>query len=230
MNYLSHNLSPFAKYHGRQPVYESEEFFASEGFRSQRSEGRRYPERMLVGASFLFNLTLRVGAFLLVQILTNFVLPEDVLASVKEVSASSRLKRIYIGKNIDLRVNRLENFLEKHSSPLSPYAQNFIWYADTYNIDWRLVPAISGVESTFAKRYPWGSYNAYGWANGKYNFSSWDHSIEVVTKTLREKYYDKGAGNIGKIARRYAPPSNTWGRNVKFFMNKIDSFPIEFDI
>jgi len=44
-------LSPFAKDHGRKPVDESEEFFASEGFFSRRCEGRRYPERKLEGDS-----------------------------------------------------------------------------------------------------------------------------------------------------------------------------------
>ncbi len=51
-------LSPFAKYPGRKPTDESEVNFASEGFRSLRSEGRSlpaqagYPERKLEGASF----------------------------------------------------------------------------------------------------------------------------------------------------------------------------------
>lgn len=40
-------LSPFAKYHKRKFVDESEEYFASEGFSSRRSEGRKYPERKL---------------------------------------------------------------------------------------------------------------------------------------------------------------------------------------
>lgn len=40
-------LSPFAKYHDRKIGDGSEENFASEGFLSQRSEGRRYPERKL---------------------------------------------------------------------------------------------------------------------------------------------------------------------------------------
>ena len=49
----SASLSPFAKYLGRKPVDESEEFFASEGFRSRRSVGRRYPDRKVEGASFI---------------------------------------------------------------------------------------------------------------------------------------------------------------------------------
>ena len=47
-------LSPFAKYPGREPVDESEDVFASEGFRSRRIAGRRYPDHKAAGASFFF--------------------------------------------------------------------------------------------------------------------------------------------------------------------------------
>ena len=130
----------------------------------------------------------------------------------------------------DSRVEKLETFLLSHNSPLAKYSDKFVEVADKYNIDWRLIPAITGVESTFGKRIPQSSYNAYGWANGKYRFSSWDESIEVVGKTLREKYYNKGTPTINLIARRYAPPSSTWAGNVKYFMAKIDEYPVYFSL
>jgi hypothetical protein len=112
---------------------------------------------------------------------------------------------------------------------LAEYAEELVAASDKYGLDWRLVPAISGVESTFGKHIPKGSYNAYGWANGDYRFKSWEDSIEIVSQTLRTKYIDRGAPSINKIARRYAPPSTTWARNVKFFMYKIEAFPVAFD-
>lgn len=155
-----------------------------------------------------------------------------VWASEPVVSSSANLK-IYNqdgDDKVDFRVRRLKDFLEKYNSPLAPYAEDFIKSADTYNIDWRLVPAIAGVESTFGKHIPKGSYNAYGWANGNHKFTSWENSIEVVTSTLRQKYYDRGADTLPKISRRYAPPSTTWAWKVDYFMNKIDSIPVEFDL
>ncbi|MCX7928240.1 MAG: hypothetical protein N2558_00955 [Patescibacteria group bacterium] len=131
-------------------------------------------------------------------------------------------KSLEIENIYDTRVIKLRNFLTKHNSPLAPYAEIFVKSADKHNIDWRLVPAITGVESSFGKRIPPKSYNAYGWANGKHKFESWESSIEHVTKTLREKYYEKGATTIEKIGRKYAPPSSTWSKNVRFFMNQID--------
>ncbi len=167
---------------------------------------------------------------ILITILFFFLNPKTAWADVTVVSPSAQLVRPKKDINNDLRPMRLEQFLNKHKSPLADYSEDFVNYADKYNLDWRLVPAISGVESTFAKRYPYGTFNAYGWANGKYKFSSWENSIEVVSRTLREKYYDKGATNINKIARRYAPPSNSWSWKVKFFMDKIDPTPVEFDL
>lgn len=150
---------------------------------------------------------------------------ENVSASAslrKEKMYEEEMLKLEIERIYDIRVIKLEKFLARYNSPLTPYADVFVRSADRHDIDWRLVPAITGVESTFGKRIPYNSYNAYGWANGDYKFESWESSIEHVTKTLREKYYNKGADTIDKIARRYAPPSKTWGNNVKFFMNKIE--------
>lgn len=126
----------------------------------------------------------------------------------------------------DERVVKLEAYFAKHNSPLKPHAYDFVYYADTYGLDWKLVPAISGVESTFGKRIPMNSYNAYGWANGKYAFTSWENSIEVVSRTLKEKYVNRGLDTVPKIARVYAPPSTTWSGNVQFFMNQIDAYQV----
>jgi len=130
----------------------------------------------------------------------------------------------------DYREVILRDYLEGHNSHLSDYSKVFIDFADQYNLDWRLVPAIAGVESTFGKRIPVDSYNAYGWANGDYSFKSWEDSIGIVSEALRSNYIDRGAASINDIARIYAPPSETWARNVKFFMNKIDPLPVSFSL
>ena len=132
------------------------------------------------------------------------------------------------GDPVDLRAVVLKNYFESHNSPLADYAEVFIEYSDEYTLDWRLVPAITGVESTFGKRIPYNSYNAYGWANGKYSFGSWEESIGVVSKALSEKYIARGANTTYEIARIYAPPSSTWAGNVEFFKNKIEPLPLDY--
>ena len=96
--------------------------------------------------------------------------------------ASAQFKSAYVESSADYRVIQLEKTLEGYGSPIAEYASVFVEYSDIYNLDWRFVASISGVESTFGKRIPKGSYNAYGWANGNYYFKSWEDSIEVVSK------------------------------------------------
>jgi hypothetical protein len=157
--------------------------------------------------------------------------PKSCLAADPVVGVSAVPKFREVSEPVfDYRVYTLRKFLSKFNSPLTPYSSEFIKQADYYGIDYRMVPAISGVESTFGKRIPVGSYNAYGWANGKYSFKSWPDSIQIVSKTLKYKYIDKGAVSIAKIAKIYAPPSTTWGTKVQYFVGKIDTLPLSFDI
>lgn len=132
--------------------------------------------------------------------------------------------------NFDYRVENLRNFLSKFNSPLIPYASDFVAYADANGLDYRLVPSISGVESTFGKQIPFNSYNAYGWVNGNFSFKSWPDSIAVVSQTLKSNYVDRGLASVYQIAHVYAPPSTTWGGKVSYFMGKIDVLPLSFDI
>lgn len=196
---------------GRYPVF----LFYANSPQARSAQTFKFMKRILLSIIF---------------VLTFLINPETVSGDVLVVDTSAQLTNRQGVEIVDLRKERLATFFKKYNSPLTDYSGQFIYWADRYNIDWRLVPAITGVESTFGKRIPYKSYNAYGWANGNYRFKSWDESIEHVSKTLREKYYDKGATNINKIARRYAPPSNSWSWKVKFFMKKIDSTPVEFDL
>lgn len=159
-----------------------------------------------------------------------FATPGRALADeTADVSAS--FKTVPQETGFDYRVENLRNYLLKFNSPLAAYAADFVKNADENGLDYRLVASISGVESTFGKQIPSSkSYNAYGWAGGKYSFQSWPDSIGVVSATLKTEYIEKGAATIAKIARRYAPPSTTWGGNVKFFIGKIDKLPLNFDL
>jgi hypothetical protein len=182
-----------------------------------------YPPSFNVAITMKYILT---SIFIITTLLLG--VPGVCYAYTSTVSSSAQIKKIKVIDNSNYRVNKLKTYLESHNSPLSEHSYTFVAMADKYNLDWRLVVAISGVESTFGKRIPFNSYNAYGWANGNYNFESWDQSIEVVSKTLREKYIDQGATSIDEIAAIYAPPSDTWAWKVRFFMNEIDPMPLTF--
>jgi hypothetical protein len=125
---------------------------------------------------------------------------------------------------VDFRAQKLNSYLASQGSPLADFAKDFIDASDHYGLDWRLLPAIAGVESTFGKQIPAGSYNAYGWNNGVWHFSGWPESIDYVSRALKERYFDRGLDTVAKMAPVYAPPSKTWAGKVNFFMEKIDSY------
>lgn len=124
----------------------------------------------------------------------------------------------------DSRIAILQGFLASQRSPLAVHSEHIIRTADKYGLDWRLLVAITGVESGFGRIMPQNSYNAYGWANGTTRFESWENSISHVSKVLSEKYLAKGLETPYEIAGKYCPGSDTWAKNVTMYMEKIENF------
>jgi len=129
------------------------------------------------------------------------------------------------GRTLDRRAQILQSYLTKFNSPLTYQAQNFVDAADAYNLDFRLVAAIAGVESTFGKFIP-GGYNAWGWGvygNQAVYFKSWEEGIFTVSKGLRENYLNKGLNDPYAINRAYAA-SPVWGSKVSYFLQDMEKF------
>lgn len=122
---------------------------------------------------------------------------------------------------LDVRVKALKNVFARHNSPLTSEATDYVKYADMYGVDWKLLPAISGLESSFGIYLMPGSYNAYGWGGGHIYFESWEDGIKTINKALKERY---GAGinaDPYAIGPTYAE-SPTWAIRVNKFMNEIN--------
>lgn len=133
-------------------------------------------------------------------------------------------------KQLDKESQILAAYLASRNSPLQYHAQDFVDAAKVYNLDWRLVAAISGVESTFGKFIP-GGYNGWGW--GVYGtqaiyFSSWRDGIFTVSKGLRENYLNRGLTDPHSINRAYAA-SPYWGSKVSYFMNDLARFAQNYE-
>ena len=127
----------------------------------------------------------------------------------------------------DKRAKILQAYLTTYNSPLAPYAKTFVEEADKNNLDWRLVAAISGVESYFGEYIPSSSYN--GWGFGVYGtnirrFDSWDDGIKTLSSALRNDYMDKWkAQNVYQIGQHYAADP-LWGSKVTHFLSDIEDF------
>lgn len=130
----------------------------------------------------------------------------------------------------DRRANILGRFLETYNSPLAPYTHVFVEQADRYELDWKLVTAISGVESTFGHQIPNNSYNAWGWGVYGTNviyFTSFAEGIETISRGLRQDYMNRsGAQDVYQIGRIYAA-SPTWASRVTRLMEKIEAFAFD---
>lgn len=148
--------------------------------------------------------------------------PIDVFSKQKELDIE--IEHAIGHKQVD-RVEVLENFFKKYDSPLEANSQTFVDVADFYNIDYRLLPAISCMESTCGKHLIEGSYNPFGWGiygNNRILFSSYDEAIKTVGAGLNKNYFSRGYDTIEKIAPIYTPPNpHNWARGVKSFSKEI---------
>ncbi len=132
-------------------------------------------------------------------------------------------------KELDQRARILQAYLARYNSPLQYHAADFVEAADTYRLDWKLVAAISGVESTFGKRTP-GGCNSWGWGvygDQALKFNSCRHGIFTVSEGLRKNYIDKGLLEPLAMNRKYAA-SPTWGVRVNYFLNDMSKFEAKY--
>jgi hypothetical protein len=160
-------------------------------------------------------------ALLLVSILSAVrVEPVDAQTSHDQYTQEARVQV----KQLDERAKLLQAYLADRNSPLQDNAQDFIDAADKYNIDWKLLPAISGVESSFGVAQPEGSHNGWGWGGSDLvYFGSWKDAIYTIDESLKTRYHVAGNVDPYEIGRTYAA-SPTWGVRVDGFMRDIDAY------
>lgn len=157
------------------------------------------------------------------------IIPLLLVSPVKAKEVNPDPQQQIIAKKLDKKAEILSAYLGKFNSPLQYHSQDFIDAADKYQLDWKLVPAIAGVESTFGKNIP-GGFNGWGW--GVYGtqaiyFKSWKDGIFTVSEGLRKGYLDRGLTDPYTINKVYAT-SPFWGRNVTYFLNDLDKFEKDY--
>lgn len=165
--------------------------------------------------------------FAFTLLLTTLIIPQKTVAQEQASASSATFHPLLLGKAADIRVDVLQRYLESQDSPLAPFAQDFVAQADLYQIDWRLLVAIAGRESTFAKAEPCINAWGYGIYPGSMRcFSSYPEAIQIISKDLREKYMNQwGAQTVWEIGKVYAS-SPTWASGVVYFMNDINKFAL----
>jgi len=121
----------------------------------------------------------------------------------------------------DPRLETLNKFFQKGDCPAQNFSADFLRVADQNNLDWRLLPSISIVESGGGREAR--NNNLFGWNGGKAIFASVRASIHDVAARLgnSKMYRDKG---VDEILRIYNPDANYPGV-VKSVMRRIS--PVE---
>ena len=167
--------------------------------------------------------------FAIILAITIFNSPQKTYAQQRASKSSATIQNPQIESGSDSRVKILSDYLASQGSPLVAYSKDFVYYADKYDLDWRLVPAITGVESSFGKEIPPYSYNGWGWGvygDNVARFSSWSEGIAVISEGLRERYMDEwGKKDVYEIGSVYAA-SPTWAARVSYIMNDIARYAL----
>jgi len=117
----------------------------------------------------------------------------------------------------DARLKTLQKFFHKAGCPAQKYSQEFLATADEYDLDWRLLPSISFIESTGGKAAK--NNNLFGWDSGRTGFASPVAGIQAVGYRLTHSdlYKDK---DVDGILATYNPDEE-YAQRVKFVMRQI---------
>lgn len=130
-----------------------------------------------------------------------------------------------------------EFFASRENSPFAEYGMAFVQAADKYGVSWKLLPALSTIESNGGKeacRFKDGTlkYNGFGWGGCTVSFPSYEVAIDTITKHLAgqnpstARHY-KGK-TIDQVINTYNPPSvrDDYHYLVTYVMKKIANTPI----
>lgn len=171
--------------------------------------------------------------FFLFLLAASLTIPNHIHAEEKASGSSASFSQSSVipkTEGADRRAKILRNFFQLYNSPLADNAETFVREADQNNIDWKLLPAISGVESTFGLAVPthcnnaWG-YNIYG--DITRCFPTYDGAITTISHDIRHRYMDEwGAKDVYSIGRMYAA-SPTWAYRVEGFMQTIGDLALQ---
>jgi hypothetical protein len=120
-------------------------------------------------------------------------------------------------RQADSRIERLKAFFAKFDCPAKEYSGDFIVAAERNNLDWRLLPSISYLESSGGKTAT--NNNLFGWDCGRAAFSSAAASIHEVGRRLgRSRLYRSKP--LDQLLATYNPVGD-YAEKVKRIMESI---------
>lgn len=125
-----------------------------------------------------------------------------------------------LSTSADPRLPVLQGLYERYHSPLVAHVAEFLWMADEFRLDWRLMPALSIIESGGRNLR---NNNVFGWGNGAIRFRSISESIRVIAERLANDSPYRGKTFEGMM-RAYNPANKGYAFCVRRVMAGLGNF------
>jgi hypothetical protein len=148
----------------------------------------------------------------------DFLLVAGLLAAPATVSVQQYHASPAVKQN-DPRLSQLQKYFGDRDCPLRDAAKDFLIAADQNELDWRLLPSISIIESSGGKDYR--NNNVFGWDSCKERFTSVRAGIHYVAAQLGQSRRYKGKDIDSKL--QMYNPLPEYSQRVKAVMRAIGS-------
>jgi len=121
----------------------------------------------------------------------------------------------------------IKEYLSKYNSPLEEYSGDFIRASKNFGFDYKVLVAISGVESGFGTSSLCGDYNPFGYGNPCWDFSSYSEAIWKVAETIGTSEATgykrfRETGEVYDLATAYnSSYAVEWTEKINYFFNQL---------
>jgi hypothetical protein len=122
------------------------------------------------------------------------------------------------------RASKLERFFDLYHCPGPRHTGDYLRAADAYHLDYRLLPAISIIESKCGSYRRWN--NRWGWTAVR-GFSTVPAGIDFVASRLSDSYFYKDKTTDEKLLAYN--PSPRYAQVVKRLMEEIENWEYGHD-
>ena len=147
------------------------------------------------------------------------------LLTVPAVTAVEQTVSPAASRQQDPRLSALKAFFNRYGCPVSGLSAEFLMAADQNDLDWRLLPSISLVESGGGKASR--KNNIFGWDSAKGEFPSVRVAIHTVASRLSKSKLYKHK-DLDGILNTYNPEPE-YSYRVKSVMRAIGSADLGLD-
>ena len=118
----------------------------------------------------------------------------------------------------DPRIAILDAFFAKHKCADAGLTEYYLYVADSYNLDWRLLPALSFKEESCTRNAA--KFNLWGWQSGEKAFTDFEQGIQYIGEQLANSKYYAGKTTKQKL-EAYGPKNTGYADSVIKIMDSI---------